>query len=178
MERSPPGEQQDREGAGTNPYAVLSVRVLSGFTPLRSKSRLERQSRATNGCSANLATRRCSWKCATPPYVRQRACALLWVLWLPNVRPKLILLFANSGHSSENSPGSCGCWSFLPSCTWPYLSFYWRYRNKAVPYLVEPRNLVTKHRTTPLLRRGGGGVGRSGGLYVRPLGEERRVLNA
>ena len=26
-----------------------------------------------------------------------------------------------------------------------------------------------------LLRRGGGGVGRSGGLYVRPLGEERRV---
>ena len=23
--------------------------------------------------------------------------------------------------------------------------------------------------------RGGGGVGRSGGLYVRPLGEERRV---
>ncbi len=149
MERSPPGEQQDREGAGTNPYAVLSVQVLSGFTPLRSKSRLERQNRVTNGCSANLATRRCSWKCATPPHVRQRACALLWVLWLPNVRPKLILLFANSGHSSENSPGLCGCWSFLPSCTWSYLSFCWRYRNKTVPYLVEPRNLVVKHKTTP-----------------------------
>src|SRR5258708_14180483 len=112
MERSPPGEQQDREGAGINPYAVLSVQVLSGFTPLRSKSRLERQNRVTNGCSANLATRRCSWKCAAPPYVRQLACALLWVLWPPNVRPQRILsvhLRANSGNSSENSPGSRGC---------------------------------------------------------------------
>src|SRR5258708_19414876 len=108
MERSPPGEQQDREGAGINPYAVLSVQVLSGFTPLRSKSRLERQNRVTNGCSANLATRRCSWKCATPPHVRHRPCALLWVLWLPNVGRKFILLLANSGHSLNNSPVSHG----------------------------------------------------------------------
>jgi hypothetical protein len=148
MERSPPGEQQDREGAGTNPYAVLSVRALSGFTLLRTKSRLKRQNRVTNGCSANLATRRCSWKCAAPPYIRQCACALLLVWWPPNVRPKLTIC-ANSGHSSENSPGSCGCWSFLPSCTCSYLSFYWQYRNKAVPYFVEPRNLVVKHKTTP-----------------------------
>jgi len=32
-------------------------------------------------------------------------------------------------------------------------------------------------KTRPLLRRGGGGVGRSGGLYVRPLGGEE-ALNA
>jgi len=148
MERSPPGEKQDREGAGTNPYAVLSVRALSGFTPLRTKSLLKRQNRNTNGYSANLATRRCSRKCAAPPYVRQRACALLWVLWPPNVRLKLIIC-ANSGNSSGNLPGSCGCCSFLPSCTWPYLSFCWRYRNKAVPSLVRPHNLVVKHKTTP-----------------------------
>ena len=139
MYRSPPGEKQDREGAGTNPYAVLSVRVLSGFIPLRSKSRLERQNRATNGLSANLATKRCSWQCAAPPYVHQRACALLWVLWPPSVRPKLTIcvhIFANSRNSSGNSPGSCGCWSFLPSCIWLYLSFCWRYQNKTVPYLM------------------------------------------
>ncbi len=136
MYRSPPGEQQHREGAGTNPSAVLSVPVLSGFTPLRSKSRLRRQNRARNGSSANLATRRCSWKCAEPPSLRQRACALQWVLWLLNVRPQLIRWVhqrTNSRHSSGNLPGSYGSWSFLPSCTWPYLSFCWRFQNKTIP---------------------------------------------
>ena len=56
MEWSPPGEKQDRVGVGTNPYAVLSARALSGFTPLHSKSRMKRQNRAMNGCSANRAT--------------------------------------------------------------------------------------------------------------------------
>src|SRR5258706_3527247 len=138
MERSPPGEKQDREGAGTNPYAVLSVRVLSGFTPLRSKSRLKRQNRATNGFSANLATRRCWWKCAARPYVRRHACALLWALWPPNDRPTLIPThtLANVSNSSGNSPGSRGRWSFLVSSTWSYLSSCCRYRDKIVPYLT------------------------------------------
>ncbi len=84
MERSPPGEKQDREGAGTNPYAVLSVRALSGFTPLHRKSQLKRQNRVTNGCSANLATRRCERSPKTYHMREQREFQreFTWFVWL------------------------------------------------------------------------------------------------
>src|SRR6266702_2840353 len=81
MERSLPDEKQDREGVGTNPCAVLSVGLLYGFTPLRSKNQLERQNRSRNGCSVNRATGSCLWKCLAPRYARQCACALQWVMW-------------------------------------------------------------------------------------------------